>query len=173
MTHVDYRNSSHAELGDTFTSRCHFPVYAPAPLTAHSCRRFIAIVSTPQPLEFITLFCSSAVMTIYVSSLKLCSHYCAAQHRIMPTRNRPQAMAYMRVLRSYVTEIKGLLFVVVVNCLYPKFHLVRHVTSRQDTTRHVRRVVGVARVVTSVSRRAVRQARHVSSRLFAMPKCMG
>ena len=35
------------------------------------------------------------------------------------------------------------------------------------STRHVRRV---ERVVTSVSRRAVRQARHVSSRLFPMPK---
>jgi len=36
----------------------------------------------------------------------------------------------------------------------PKFHLARRVTSRLDTTRHVRRVILVARVVASVTRRA-------------------
>jgi len=35
------------------------------------------------------------------------------------------------------------------------------------------RVAPVALVVTSVSRRAVRQARHSTSRLFPVPKCMG
>jgi len=42
-----------------------------------------------------------------------------------------------------------------------------------DAPEHVTRVVRVALVVTSVSRRAVRQARHNTSRLFPVPKCMG
>ena len=44
-----------------------------------------------------------------------------------------------------------------VRMLKPKFRLVRHVSTRLDTSRHVRRVELVA---SSVSSRAVRRARH-------------
>jgi len=40
--------------------------------------------------------------------------------------------------------------------------------SRQQNCRIV-----VTLVVTSMSRRAIRQARHSTSRLFSVPKCMG